>query len=283
MLKPSLIDPIVKIALKEDIGSKDITSSAVLPAQLTVKAAIIFKQKAVLCGVEVAERAFRLIDENLRFLPVAKDGERIESGREAAYIEGRAVSILAAERTALNFISRLSGVATKTGEFVDKIKHTAAKIMDTRKTTPGLRRLEKYAVITGGGVNHRLGLYDQVLIKDNHLRILRKTPLVDITERARRGVLKHTVIGIEVKNLMEFKEALKSRVDYILLDNMPVETVREAVALRQKAGVKVPLEVSGGINLENVTAYAELGVDRISVGALTHGATSIDVALDIVG
>ncbi len=283
MLKTFLIDSLVKIALKEDVGSKDITTSALIPANLNIKADIEFKQPGVVCGMEIAERVFRLVDENLRFLPVAKDGEWAEKGREIAYIEGSAVSILVAERTALNFISHLSGIATKTKEFVDKIKGTEARILDTRKTTPGLRVFEKHAVTMGGGVNHRFGLYDQVLIKDNHLRILRKEPLVDMVARAKQAVLKKTVIGVEVKNLMELKEALKSKVHYVLLDNMSVEEVREAVAHKKKIGSKIELEVSGGVTLNNVREYAETGVERISVGALTHAAPSIDIALDIVG
>ena len=283
MLKTNWIDPIVKTALREDVGSKDITTSSIIPKNLSIKADIEFKQKGVLCGIEIAERVFRLVDENLRFLPVAKDGEWIEKGREVAYIEGAASSILIAERTALNFLSHLSGVATITKTFVDQVKGTPAKILDTRKTTPTLRVLEKYAVVTGGGTNHRFGLYDQVLIKDNHLRILRKTPLVDIVATAKKSTLKKTVIGIEVKNLLELKEALKSKADYILLDNMSVESVREAFLLRKKLGGKIELEVSGGVTLENVKDYAQIGVERISVGLLTHGSPSIDVSLDILG
>lgn len=283
MLKTSLIDPLVKNALREDIGTKDITTSSVIPKNFPIKADIEFKQKGVLCGIEITERVFRLVDENLRFLPVAKDGEWIEKGREVAYIEGQAASILMAERTALNFLSHLSGIATITKEFVDKVKGTPAKILDTRKTTPGLRLFEKYAVATGGGANHRFGLYDQVLIKDNHLRILRKTPLVDIVASVKKSVLKKTVVGIEVKNLLELKEAFKSRADYILLDNMSVETVREAFLLRKKIGSKTELEVSGGIHLDNVKDYAQIGIERISVGLITHGSPPIDISLDIVG
>ncbi|OIO38994.1 MAG: nicotinate-nucleotide diphosphorylase (carboxylating) [Candidatus Omnitrophica bacterium CG07_land_8_20_14_0_80_50_8] len=283
MLKASLIDPLVKSALKEDVGSKDITTSALISPNLTIKAEIEFKQSAVVCGMAIAERVFRLVDENLRFLPVAKDGEWAQNGREIAYIEGSGVSILIAERTALNFISHLSGVATKTKEFVDKIKGTQAVILDTRKTTPGLRVFEKYAVLVGGGTNHRFGLYDQALVKDNHLRILRKESLVDIVARTKRTLLTTTLVGIEVKNLRELEEALKSKANYVLLDNMSVEMVREAVAHKRRIGSKIDLEVSGGVNLDNVRAYAETGVERISVGALTHAAPSIDIALDIVG
>ncbi len=283
MLKPAYIDPYVKSALREDVGSKDLTTSALISKNMAAKADIEFKEKAILCGMDVIERVFRLIDENLRFLPVAKDGEVIEKGREIAYLEGSAASILTAERTALNFLSRLSGVATLTREFVEKIKGTPAKIFDTRKTTPNLRILEKYAVHIGGAENHRFGLYDQVLIKDNHLKTLRKEALMDIVFKARKGVLRRTILGVEVKNMIELSEALKSKPDYILLDNMSVAEVKEAVDLRKKYGSKVQLEVSGGIRLENVLDYARTGVERISVGQLTHGAPSVDVSLDIVG
>ncbi|OIO39256.1 MAG: nicotinate-nucleotide diphosphorylase (carboxylating) [Candidatus Omnitrophica bacterium CG1_02_49_16] len=283
MLKTALIDPLVKIALKEDIGAKDITTSALIPSHMAIKAEIEFRQSGVLCGIEVAERVFRLVDDNLRFLPVAKDGEWVEKGREVAYIEGLGASILIAERTALNLLGHLSGIATKTKEFVDKVQGIEIKIMDTRKTTPGLRIFEKYAVKIGGGVNHRFGLYDQVLIKDNHLRILRQEPFTDMIDRAKQAVLKKTIIGVEVKNLMELKEALKSKTDYVLLDNMTVDMVRAAVAHRNKIKSKIELEVSGNVNLDNVRGYAETGVERISIGALTHAASSVDISLDIVG
>src|SRR3989338_3841469 len=283
MLQTSQIDPLVKLALKEDVGSRDITTSSIIPKNLSVKADIEFKQSGVLCGIQIAERVFRLTDENLRFLPVARDGERIEKNREVASLEGSAAALLIAERTALNFLAHLSGVATRTREFVEKVKNTQANILDTRKTTPGLRLFEKYAVATGGGMNHRMGLYDQALIKDNHLRILRKEPIASAVSRLKSSVLKRTIIGVEVKNLMELKGALKAPVDYILLDNMKVEMVREAVNLRKRAQSKVLFEASGGITIDNVLDYAETGVERISVGALTHHALSIDISLDIVG
>ena len=283
MLKPAQIDPLVQAALREDVGSKDLTSSALIPKSVFVKADIVFRESGVLCGIQIAERAFRLVDENLRFLPVADDGEMIEPDREIAYVEGNGPGILVAERTALNFLSHLSGIATLTRQFVEKIKGTPARILDTRKTAPNLRLLEKYAVKTGGGVNHRWGLYDEVLVKDNHLRVLRNQPIAEIVARAKAGAQKNTAVGVEVKNLKEFAEALKSKADVILLDNMSAAQVKEAVAMRKKTGGKAELEVSGGIGLDNVREYAETGVERISVGALTHSARAIDIALDIVG
>ena len=282
MLKIATIDPLIRQALKEDVGGKDITTSSIIPKDKLTKADIVFKEKGVLCGIEIAERVFRLVDERCCFLPVAKDGEMVEPGREVAYLEGHAASILVAERTALNFLSHLSGIATMTRHFVKKVSGAQAKIMDTRKTLPGLRALQKYAVACGGGVNHRMGLFDQVLIKDNHLRILRHEGIVRLVDEAKRSVLKKTVIGIEIKNLEELKEALKSKADYILLDNMTTAQVREAVNLRKRLGLSTAFEVSGGINLENVSDYAQIGIERISIGRLTHAAPSIDLSLEIV-
>ncbi len=282
MLKPKLIDPIVKLALQEDIGAQDITTEPLIPKTTHIKADIEFEEAGVLCGIEVCERAFRLVNEDLRFLPVAADGEWIDPKREVAYIEGEGAAILMAERTALNLMSHLSGIATKTKAFVDKIKGTKAKIFETRKTTPGLRYFEKYAVRMGGGSNHRFGLYDQVLIKDNHLRILRKDSLETVVNKVRSQSLKKTIIGIEVKNLEEVKVALGTKVNYILLDNMPVEMVEKALELRQRAKSQMEYEVSGGIHLGNVLSYAKTGIERISIGCITHSAPAINISLDIV-
>ncbi len=282
MIWPDVVDLIVKLALREDVGRKDITTTALLGENLHIRAELEAKETGVLCGLEVAERVFRHVDENLRFLPVAKDGEFLELLREVAYIDGSARSILIAERTALNFVGHLSGIATLTRRFVDKVRGTKAKIMDTRKTIPNLRILEKYAVTMGGGVNHRSGLYDQALIKDNHLRVLKSRSIPDLVQAVRENVLKKTVVGIEVKNLKELAEALKTKVNYVLLDNMTPELIHEAVQMRTKAGSRIELEVSGGIHLENVRDYAMTGVERISIGALTHSAPWLDVSLDIV-
>ncbi|MCG3176084.1 MAG: putative nicotinate-nucleotide pyrophosphorylase [carboxylating] [Candidatus Omnitrophica bacterium] len=286
MSDPSRVNPAdlaIKYALREDVGLRDITTSAIIPKTLLIRAEIEARESGVLCGIEVAEKVFRHVDENIRFLPVSADGDLLEKGREIAYIQGPAASILVAERTALNFLQRLSGIATLTRKYVDKIAGTGARILDTRKTTPNLRALEKYAVKIGGGRNHRFGLMDQVLIKDNHLRILRNESIPQIVQRVRQASLRKTVIGIEVKNLKELAEALKTDVQYILLDNMDLPTVREAVQMRARSAPGIELEVSGGISLENVRAYAECGVERISVGRLTYGAPALDMALDIVG
>ena len=283
MIRTNVIDLIVKLALREDVGSRDVTVSSIIPKNTHVKAEIEAQSTGIVCGVEIAEMVFRYVDENLRFLPVLKDGDSMEPGQEIAYIEGSAASVLIAERTALNFISHLSGISTLTRQFVEKVKGTSAKILDTRKTTPNLRVLEKYAVKTGGGTNHRAGLYDQILIKDNHLKILRNEKIVDIVARAKRSAMKNMPVGIEVKNMKELTEALKSQASYILLDNMKPEMVKECMVVRAQAQNKIPFEVSGGITLQNVRSYADLGVERISIGALTHTAPSLDVSLDIVG
>jgi nicotinate-nucleotide pyrophosphorylase (carboxylating) len=271
------------LALREDVGRADLTSSALFTDKTKLKAEIEAKQDGVLCGIEVAERVFRHVDDAIRFLPVLKDGSAVEKGQEIAYIEGPALSVLVGERTALNFLGHLSGIATLTRKFVEKVKGTNARILDTRKTAPNLRLLEKEAVLAGGGNNHRIGLYDQVLIKDNHLRFLKDRSIPDIVGTVKETVLKNTVVGIEVKNLKELAEALKTKANYILLDNMIPETVREAVKMRDSAKSKTLLEVSGGITLDNVRSYAEAGVERISVGALTHSAPWLDISLDIVG
>ena len=287
MLRADVLDLIVKLALREDIGRGDLTTTSIIPPGRKIRALIQAKAPGVLCGMEIVESVFRHLDANLRFLPTAKDGEILEPGRELASINGSPHPILMGERAALNSLGKLSGIATLTRQYVDKVKGTKAKILDTRKTTPNMRVLEKMAVATGGGVNHRMGLYDQVLIKDNHLRILKNESIPSIITRARKGVLKNVLIGLEVKNLKELAEALTTRVEYILLDNMTIEQMKQAVHMREQAygtsKASMPLyEASGGINLENVRAAAETGVERISIGALTHSAPWLDVSLDIV-
>lgn len=275
------LDKLLQEALAEDIGPRDLTSS-LLPPKHASKADCIFKEEAVLCGLAVAERVFRIVDEELRFLPVAKDGEVIAAGRAIFYIEGSTRSILAAERTALNFLQHMSAVATKTRAFVDKVAGTEAKILDTRKTTPVFRVLDRYAVRTGGGTNHRNGLYDGVLIKDNHIAALLKQPISEIVKTAKSRFPKNVPVGVEVKNLKELAEALKAPCDYILLDNFSADLVREAVAFRKAQKIFIPLEVSGGVNLDNVAAYAQCGVERISIGGLTHSVKAVDVSLNLI-
>jgi nicotinate-nucleotide pyrophosphorylase (carboxylating) len=231
------------------------------------------------------------VDYSVRFKPNCKDGTSVGTGKELAFLEGHAGSILRAERTMLNFLAFLSGIATKTRQFADKARPYGVKVMDTRKTLPLLRYLEKYAVSIGGGVNHRMGLYDQVLIKDNHINVARsalcvvrngKTTLKDLIEEARRKSLKGTTIEIEVTTINEFNDALSGRPDIIMLDNMSSSDVKACMEIRRLSKIKPLLEVSGGIDIDNVEEYAKTRVDMISVGSLTSSVRAIDMSLDIL-
>ena len=277
------MEEIVKTALKEDIGPKDVTTSATVPRGLNIKAHIISKSEGIICGLPVCEKAFSVLDENTRFKPQVKDGDLIHEGKVVCYLEGEAVHILSGERVALNFLARLSGIATKTNAFVKKVSALPVKVMDTRKTTPGLRYLERYAVRVGGGYNHRSGLWDQVLIKDNHLKAIscKLSAISQMLKEARKKVQKNIKIEIEVNNLKEFEDALKGKPDIIMLDNMSTEDVKKAVGIRNKVGKYPLLEVSGNINLENVLDYAGSKADMISIGSLTHSMDSLDMSLEV--
>ena len=276
---------IIKAALKEDIGAGDITTSSTVPKLESAKASIVTNEDCVLCGIEIAEWVLNAVDFSVRFKPNLSDGDEGREGKEVAFIEGRARSIMLAERTMLNFVCFFSGIATETARFAKKIKKYKAKIYDTRKTFPLLRYLEKYAVSAGGGENHRLGLWDQVLVKENHIKICDASGKKDFIENIRKAVTKNIKIEIEVENLDEFQSIMKQRPDIVMLDNMSIDEVAKAVELRNSlAGrpKKPLLEVSGGISLENVEDYAKTGVDRISVGSLTDSVTSTDMSLEIV-
>ena len=264
-------------ALSEDVGSGDITSALIFEKDEIVMADILAGEACVVAGIDVAKWIFNALDERIIFRPLCKDGDRVKKGKRIVSLKGSIRNILAGERTALNFLARLSGVATLTSRFVEKVKGTGAKIFDTRKTLPGMRALEKYAVTLGNGCNHRMGLWDGILIKDNHLAASRS--IRDVVKKAKDRRYKN--IEVEVTSLKEFKEALEAGADIIMLDNMKVEDVRKAVRLG-RGGVTPPLlEVSGGVTLENVAKIAKTGVDRISVGSLTHSAPSIDFSLEI--
>jgi nicotinate-nucleotide pyrophosphorylase (carboxylating) len=266
---------LIRAALAEDIGPGDVTTQAVIPEGREGNAVIVAKAYGVLAGLPIAEGVFREVAPQIRFEPLAQDGEPVAPGDVVAQVSGPLREILTAERVALNFLCRLSGIATLTAKFVDAVAPYRAVILDTRKTTPGWRVLEKYAVRAGGGHNHRLGLYDMVLIKDNHI-----VACGSITEAVRRVREAGAAlpIEVEVKTLEELEEALSLGVDRILLDNMDIPTLREAV--RRAAG-RVPLEASGGVSLENVAEVAATGVDYISVGAITHSAPSLDLSLEL--
>lgn len=264
---------LIKASLVEDVGAGDITTKAIVPSKQTSKAIIKAKEDFILSGIEVARATFLEVDKNIKFKSLYKDGDKIKKGSVVAKVTGRTGKILEAERVALNFMQQLSGVATLTNKFVSKIKSTKAFILDTRKTTPSLRILEKLAVRDGGGVNHRFGLFDAVLIKDNHIESAGSiTSAIELV----RGKIPGVVIEVEVKNLKEVKEALKCSAEIILLDNMTVANLKKAVTLINKEALT---EASGGVSLENVQKIAKTGVDYISVGALTHSAKASDISL----
>ena len=264
---------LIRAALAEDIGLGDATSRLTVPADRFARARIVARADGILAGIDVCRQVFVTLDRSVRFAPKLKDGARFGKDQVLAEVRGRARPILAAERTALNFIQRLSGIATATGRFVDAVRGTKAVILDTRKTIPGWRTLDKYAVRCGGGTNHRAGLYDMILIKDNH--IAAAGSITTAIERCRSSRLP---MEVEAETLAEVQEALVAGAKHILLDNMTVSQTRRAVAL---AKGKAKLEASGGISLKNVRRVAETGVDYISVGAITHSAPAADIALDL--
>lgn len=266
----------IEMALKEDIGPGDITTEALVPPGVQGKAEIIAKETLVLAGVEVAREVFHQVNPDISFTTNYADGSELAPSTIIATLEGPLASLLTAERLALNLIQRLSGVATMTRQYVRKIEGTKARILDTRKTTPGLRALEKYAVRVGGGENHRFGLFDGVLIKDNHIAAVGS--ITEAVERARKKASHILKIEVETENLEQVKEALSAGADIIMLDNMDIESMREAVRL---INGKALVEASGGINLDNVRQVAETGVDLISVGAITHSARAMDISMEI--
>jgi nicotinate-nucleotide pyrophosphorylase (carboxylating) len=277
MLPHLLFEKSVKEALLEDLGrAGDITSEAIFNKNMKIEATLVARKCGVLCGTATALTAFQLIDPEIKYDNILIDTALVNSGDIIARINGSATSILAAERVALNFLGHLSGISTLTAEYVSQISHTHAKICDTRKTTPNLRALEKYAVSCGGGVNHRFGLDDAILIKDNHIAVAGG---VAAALRAAKQKIGHLVkIEIEVDTLDQLHEALSEGVDVVLLDNMSIPQLAEAVRMINKQALS---EASGGISLDTVAAVAETGVNLISVGALTHSAPVLDVGLDI--
>lgn len=272
---------LIDLALAEDLGTTgDRTSLATIPADSVARAKFVVRTPGVVAGLPAAELVCRAVDERLSFRPDCVDGTRAERGTVIATINGPLRSILAAERTALNFLQHLSGVATLTRQFVDAAAGYPARILDTRKTIPGWRLLEKYAVRMGGGANHRMGLHDGILIKDNHLH-----GLGDDVRRAVEAAREYPgnaglPVEVEVESLEQLEQALAVRADIVLLDNMTLDQLRSAVARRNKVAPDVLLEASGGVTLTTVRAIASTGVDRISVGALTHSAPALDIALD---
>lgn len=317
-------DPFFQNALREDIGPGDVTSRLLIPKDKEVNAVLLLKEKAVVCGLDIARQVFSAADGSVKFQARAKDGDLEKQGKIIADIRGNARSILKAERTALNILSHLSGVASITRAFVDMVRPYKTKIMDTRKSLPGLRLLQKYAVRTGGGYNHRMGLWDGILIKDNHIAVscvgghgsgvggraswamrhgsgvwghasggMRREAWVKrLVEMAKAKAPKGLKVEVEVINLEEFQTALELRPDIIMLDNMKIEDIQKAVAIRRKTQysqrmtqdprLTTLIEASGGVNLDNVRDIARTGVDMISIGSLTHSAKAVDISLEVI-
>lgn len=278
-LDPADIRAAVRAALAEDVGSGDVTTQATVPEDARAAASLVAREPLVVAGLAFAATAFQELSAAAHVEPLLADRQRANAGQPLLRVAGSARAILTAERVALNFVQHLSGVATATAAFVEAVRGTKAKILDTRKTTPGWRRFEKYAVTCGGGTNHRFGLFDMVLIKDNHLAALRNAQPNAIAAAVQRARTAYPQLKIEVEadTLDQVRQAVDAGADLILLDNMSPAQLREAVQL---VGGRAQLEASGGVNLQTVRAIAETGVDFISVGALTHSARAVDIGLD---
>jgi nicotinate-nucleotide pyrophosphorylase (carboxylating) len=273
------VDNIIDLALAEDLGHGDITSEALIPNNLEGKASILIKERGILAGVEVAKKVFLRVDQSLKVEVLIQDGAKVRPGDAVATISGRVISILKVERTALNFLQRLSGIASETAKYVAKTRGLTVNITDTRKTTPGLRLLEKYAVSMGGGKNHRLHLGDGILIKDNHLAALCALgmSLKDIIAKAKQNAPQGVKIEVEVNTAQEAMDAAEAGADIIMLDNMSPEEMHRVVSLLPN---QVKVEASGGITLANVHQAATTGVNLISIGALTHSPKALDISLE---
>jgi len=276
MIDEERIIPLLQAALEEDLGKGDVTTASILPSLITLSGNLVTKEKGIVAGLEVARLVFRLVDDRIRLRLQEVDGAKVQAGQALAEIDGPGAGILSAERVALNFLQRMSGIATLTGRFVEAVKGRKAVILDTRKTAPGLRSLDKLAVRLGGGENHRFGLDDMVLIKDNHIRAVGS--ITEAMRRVQAMAAEHLLIEVEVKSMAEVREALAAQPDRIMLDNMGLDEMRQAVEMT--AG-RVPLEASGNVTLENVAAIAATGVDYISVGALTHSVKALDISLEV--
>ncbi len=287
------IKDIVQLAIKEDIGAGDITSKLFIPEDSESDGILIAKETGIIAGLPVVGYVLSQIDKDLLFTVNIEDGSRVEKGSVIASVKGLTLSLLSAERLVLNFLQRLSGIATTTNKFAERVKRYKTQILDTRKTAPGWRYLEKYAVKIGGGANHRMGLYDQILIKDNHLKIMESEKengdICRLVEKAREQIAKEVLIEVEVEDLCQIKNMVDAGVDIILFDNMVPSKINEAVEMVKEfensrdagTGGAILTEASGNITIENVEEYAKAGVDRISVGMITHSARALDISFDI--
>ncbi len=274
-IKMLVLDSVI-LALREDIGNGDVTTNSIVPPEIKAFAKIIIKESGVICGLSIARLIFQSLNKNIIFSAKVKDGDIVKKGSVVATIKGSARTILTGERTALNFLQRLSGISTLTNKFV-KAAGKKIKILDTRKTTPGLRVLEKYAVKMGGGHNHRIGLFDAVLIKDNHIAVAG-----GLKNAVNRAKSKNDHIEVEAENIRQVRDAIDSGASRILLDNMSVPEIKKAVRLIKWSDPKIETEISGGITLRNIGSFARTGADYISIGALTHSAPALDISLKVV-
>lgn len=274
MLNIGMVDEIISKALSEDIGTGDITTASTIPKDQKISGKFIAKEAGVICGLEVVKKVFEKIDGEIIMIPHVTDGERVNKGDLIAEIKGPAVGVLTGERVALNFLQRLSGISTKTAQLLEEVKGTKAKITDTRKTTPGLRVLEKYAVRVGGGVNHRFNLSDGILIKDNHIKAAGS--ITNAIAAARKNAPHTLKIEVEVESMEQIEEALEAGADIIMLDNMGMEEMKKAVA---RINGRALVEASGNMGEKDLREVADTGVDLISVGALTHTVKAMDISL----
>ncbi|HID06454.1 MAG TPA: carboxylating nicotinate-nucleotide diphosphorylase [Armatimonadetes bacterium] len=276
-LERRLVQPIIDTALREDIGWGDVTTQVLIDELLKGTSAIIARERGCVAGLPIAQWVFETIEPDVHFEAVAHDGDWVDENSTIAYVSGKVQALLMGERVALNFLQRLSGIATLTAEFVKRVAPFNVLIADTRKTTPGLRLLEKYAVRVGGGANHRFALCDAVLIKDNHIKAVGN--IADAIKRARMHIPHTMKIEVEVRTLDEVHEALNAGADIIMLDNMDLEMLREAVNI---IGERALVEASGGVTLENVKSIAATGVNVISIGRITHSAPALDISMELV-
>lgn len=271
------LEYIIEHAFREDIGDGDITTNNLVPENSVAKASMTAKADGVIAGLPIAEKVFKKLDPNLVWKPLVKDGDTIKKGDVIVEMQGSFRALLTGERLALNLMQRMSGIASETAKYVAEVKHTNVQILDTRKTVPGLRTLDKYSVKTGGGTNHRIGLYDLVMIKDNHIKIA--GGIAPAVEQIRKSIPSHIKVEVETTNLEEVKEAVFAGADIIMLDNMSNEAMTEAVLL---VNGKAKTEASGNMSLERLKGVAETGVDFISIGALTHSVKALDISQNII-
>lgn len=276
LIDKKYLDRIIKYAIREDVGKKDITTESLISKSRKAKAYFIAKDDGVICGLKVAKNVFVHLNKKIKWKSLLRDGNEIRAGTKLALVEGSLKTLLTGERTALNFLQRMSGIATLTKKYVNEISDTSSKLLDTRKTVPGLRMLDKYAVKTGGGTNHRMGLFDMVLVKDNHIKAAGS--ITKAVRQIKNKLKRKYPIEVEVSSIEQFNEAVNLNVDIIMFDNMSIEEMKRAVEI---AKGKVKTEASGKINLDNIRAVAETGVDYISVGALTHSVKALDISMEI--